>query len=191
MGAPPHPVAFEATLDRSMSSFCWFQVSWHLRHLPRRSLGAVAAHYGVPLTEAHSAAADAEATAAVLVHLVSSGLIPDDLEVALLHQVYAGHGSKWCRFPSYNARTSWSVYDHVLGSACSMKAPLNVAGKVTDYTRERTCQICALPLSRPKQWHCYCKVNDSTSLVCRAVAASLLECLSSQISALPRSTMSH
>jgi len=79
-----HCIEYQIDPSRVLDPFIW--VSWHLRHLPRRSLGAVAAHYGVPLTEAHSAAADSEATAAVLVHLVSSGLIPDDLEVALLQQ---------------------------------------------------------------------------------------------------------
>lgn len=51
-------------------------VRWHWRHLRRRNLGAVAAHLGIELTAAHSAAADARCAGEVLVELVRQGLVP-------------------------------------------------------------------------------------------------------------------
>lgn len=57
-----------------------------MRHWPKRTLAASAYFYRVPLTNAHSAAADAEATVAVLLKMVRSRLIPDDVDLALHEQ---------------------------------------------------------------------------------------------------------
>lgn len=58
-------------------------VRQHLRHLRERKLGAIAEHFGVRLDEAHTAVADALATAEVIREMVGAGLIPDDLDEAL------------------------------------------------------------------------------------------------------------
>ena len=52
-------------------------VRWSLRHLRRRSLASVCAHFGLKLDRAHSAAADAKATGELLFAMIDSGSIPD------------------------------------------------------------------------------------------------------------------
>lgn len=57
-------------------------VRWYLRALSGK-LGAIAAHLGISLRDAHTAAADARAAGEVLVALVRQGLIPEDRAEAL------------------------------------------------------------------------------------------------------------
>lgn len=61
-----------------------------MRHLKRRTLVAVANLFNVSLVNAHSASADAEATAAVLHHLVDTEMVPDDVNAALEEQAAFG-----------------------------------------------------------------------------------------------------
>lgn len=61
-------------------------VRWHLRHLQKRSLENVCAHFGIKLAKAHSALADARATCEVLFHLVQRGMIPESIDAALAEQ---------------------------------------------------------------------------------------------------------
>lgn len=61
-------------------------VRWHLRHLRTRDLGAVCLHHGIDLTEAHSAAADAQATGQLLQVLCARGHVPADWDAALIEQ---------------------------------------------------------------------------------------------------------
>lgn len=62
-------------------------VRWHHRHLRSRSLTSICQHYGVPLSQAHSAAADAEATGRLLLLLCEEGLVPEHVDDALVEQV--------------------------------------------------------------------------------------------------------
>lgn len=57
-------------------------VRWHLPEL-KGKLGVIAAHLGVSLRDAHTAAADARAAGEVLVAMVRRGLIPEDRAEAL------------------------------------------------------------------------------------------------------------
>lgn len=78
----------------------FFFVAWHLRGLRSRKLSAVCAHYGIGLTDAHSAAADALATGEVLLRMVQEGLIPDDVDAALAEQaaLAARVDAEWARW---------------------------------------------------------------------------------------------
>jgi len=78
---PPPPQLVERMLDPLVF------VRQHLRHLRKRDLGAIAAHFGVRLDEAHTAVADALAAAEVIREMVAAGHIPDDLDEALRLQV--------------------------------------------------------------------------------------------------------
>ena len=67
---------------------CLF-VRWHLRHLPSRKLGDVAATFSVPLPDGasfHGAAGDSSVTLGLLEKLVKVGVIPDDVTTALWQQ---------------------------------------------------------------------------------------------------------
>lgn len=70
-------------------------VRWALPALPRRgdasarSLVNITDHFGVRLTQAHSAAADARATGELLLALVARGLCPDDWSIASAMQAAA------------------------------------------------------------------------------------------------------
>ena len=61
-------------------------VRWHHRALRSRRLEAMCAHYGVDLRNAHSAAADAAATGALLLAMVEAQHIPQDSQAALQAQ---------------------------------------------------------------------------------------------------------
>jgi DNA polymerase III epsilon subunit family exonuclease len=61
-------------------------IRWHHRGLRSRKLESLARHYQVPLDNAHSAAADAEATALLLWRLHEAGLVPSNLRDALAEQ---------------------------------------------------------------------------------------------------------
>jgi DNA polymerase III epsilon subunit family exonuclease len=61
-------------------------VRWHHRHLRSRSLTSICQHYGIPLSQAHSAAADAEATGRLLLLLCAEGLVPESIDEALIEQ---------------------------------------------------------------------------------------------------------
>ena len=58
-------------------------VRWHHRSLRSRSLENICAHYGIPVTRAHSALADALATGQLLLRLLADGLLPSDIDEAL------------------------------------------------------------------------------------------------------------
>lgn len=74
-------LAWRLPLDRMLDPIVWLR--WKHRTLPSRKLGAVCAKFGVRLTQAHSAAADATAAGELLLALVQTGDIPDDLDEAL------------------------------------------------------------------------------------------------------------
>lgn len=61
-------------------------VRWHLRDVRSRGLADLCTIYNVPLLDAHSAAADAEATGWLLRCLVDAGFIPADPAAALAEQ---------------------------------------------------------------------------------------------------------
>ena len=61
-------------------------VRWHRRHLRSRSLESACQHFGIALLKAHSALDDATATAALLLEMVSGGLIPSAIHTALAEQ---------------------------------------------------------------------------------------------------------
>lgn len=61
-------------------------VRWHHRHHRRRSLEAICRFYGLPLRNAHSAAADAAAAGRLLLAMIRAGAIPDDVDEALSRQ---------------------------------------------------------------------------------------------------------
>lgn len=59
---------------------------WYERGVSKLDLGTVCKRYGIPLTGAHSAVADAKATAAILFALIERGHISDDVDEALAVQ---------------------------------------------------------------------------------------------------------
>lgn len=61
-------------------------MKWHHRDLKGRKLTEACEHYGVSLTAAHTAAADAQATGELLYKLVEAGKMPDDVEACLAEQ---------------------------------------------------------------------------------------------------------
>lgn len=61
-------------------------VRWSLRHLRRRGLADICAHFGLKLDRAHSAAADAKATGELLFAMIDSGAIPDTPSAAFAEQ---------------------------------------------------------------------------------------------------------
>lgn len=65
-------------------------VRWYHRAWPKRTLSAAAAACGHDLADAHSAAADAEATGAVLCGLIADGTVPDDRDSAFAAQARLG-----------------------------------------------------------------------------------------------------
>ena len=75
-------------------------VRWHHRDWRARRLDSVAPRMGFPIDKAHSAAADAEATARVLWRLLDDGLVPPFLEDALSEQTRLGTllEEEWRRF---------------------------------------------------------------------------------------------
>lgn len=79
-----HCYEFRIDSARVLDPFVW--LSYHHRDWPSRRLALVAERFSVPLTDAHRASADAEATGRVLYRLIEAGLIPDDVEEALAVQ---------------------------------------------------------------------------------------------------------
>jgi len=61
-------------------------IRWHRRDLRKRTLEACTVEYAIRLDQAHSAAADAQATGELLLHLVQLGIIPADPAQALAEQ---------------------------------------------------------------------------------------------------------
>lgn len=61
---------------------------WHLRHIRSRALGALCAHFGVVLLDAHRAAGDARATLSVFNVMVAAQLIPATFEAAITEQIW-------------------------------------------------------------------------------------------------------
>lgn len=79
-----HGIAARIDPARVVDPFVFMK--WHHRHLRGRKLGEACQHYGVELNNAHSAAADSQATGELLLAMVAGGCIPDDLEVCLTEQ---------------------------------------------------------------------------------------------------------
>ena len=79
-----HDLAFRVDGTRLIDPFVF--ISWHLRHLPKRNLTAMAGLAGFSLVDAHSAAADTEATGHVVNYLVGIGVMPSHLDEALSEQ---------------------------------------------------------------------------------------------------------
>ena len=73
---------------RVLDPIVW--IRWFRRHWRERTLAAATKAYGVELSSAHAADADAEATAALTIQLVRDLVIPDDVELALIEQVRGG-----------------------------------------------------------------------------------------------------
>lgn len=75
-------------------------VRWHHRDWRARRLDSVAPRMGFPIDKAHSAAADAEATARVIWRFVEEGLVPPLLEDAFAAQARFGAllEEEWRRF---------------------------------------------------------------------------------------------
>lgn len=94
-------------------------VRWHLRHIPKRHLQDICTLRDIPLTEAHSAAADAQATGLLLLNLVKAGLIPEDPDHALVEQAQTAARLKdeWDRW-SYWLYRSRSAHDGRLTLGC-------------------------------------------------------------------------
>jgi len=61
-------------------------IRWFHRDWLKKTLSVVAKRFGFSLENAHSAAADAEATGHILAGLIRSGVIPDDIDDALALQ---------------------------------------------------------------------------------------------------------
>jgi DNA polymerase III epsilon subunit-like protein len=79
-----HDLPCRVDPDRLVDPFIF--ISWHLRHLPKRNLTKMAEQAGYALVDAHSAAADTEATGHVVNYLVKTGVMPSTLEEILLEQ---------------------------------------------------------------------------------------------------------
>lgn len=101
-------------------------VRWHLREMRHRKLGAVAERYGIPLPNAHSAAADSEATGRVALAMVEAGLLPDDVETALAQQAKLGPAleAEWAEFSYWVYRHRESGALHI-GAGKHCGAPLD------------------------------------------------------------------
>ncbi len=65
-------------------------VRWHLRHLRSRSLKSACEHFGVPLQNAHSALADAQATLGLLQVMIERRYIPTRVGDILSEQARLG-----------------------------------------------------------------------------------------------------
>lgn len=113
-------------------------VRWYFRHLPKRTLGAVCEHFGVPLVNAHSAAADAQATGRLLMALITNGTIPDDVDAALAEQarllpLLEAEFAKWSYW-LYADRTTGVVH---VGAGKHAGTPLaNTPASYLDYIAE-------------------------------------------------------
>lgn len=70
--------------DVVLDPYIW--ACWLHPDMPSRALAPVAKHYGVELTEAHDALADARAALDVLLAMVAAGEVPDDVQLALEQQ---------------------------------------------------------------------------------------------------------
>lgn len=68
---------FEEAIDANNVLDPIIFVRWSLRHLRKRDLQSLCAHFGLELGRAHSAAADAKATGELLFTMIDEGLIPD------------------------------------------------------------------------------------------------------------------
>lgn len=79
-----HCYEFRIDPTRVLDPLVWLQYSH--RDWKSRRLAVVAERFNVPLTDAHRASADAEATGNVLYRLIEQGLIPDDIDEALAVQ---------------------------------------------------------------------------------------------------------
>ena len=79
-----HCYEFRIDPSRVLDPLVWLQ--YYYRDWPSRRLAAVATRMGIPLTDAHRASADAEATGHVLYRLIEQGVIPDNVEEALAAQ---------------------------------------------------------------------------------------------------------
>ena len=79
-----HCYEFRIDPTRVLDPLVWLQ--YYHRAWPARRLAAAAARFNVPLTDAHRASADAEATGYILYRLIEQGLVPDDVEEALAAQ---------------------------------------------------------------------------------------------------------
>lgn len=74
---------YSARIDpaKVLDPFVW--LAYHRRDWPSRRLVVAAERFNCPLTEAHRASADAEATGYILNRMIEQGLIPDDVDEAL------------------------------------------------------------------------------------------------------------
>ena len=79
-----HCYEFRIDPRKVLDPLVWLR--FYHRDWPSRRLAAVATRMGIPLTDAHRASADAEATGSVLTRLVEQGTVPDDVEEALAAQ---------------------------------------------------------------------------------------------------------
>lgn len=77
-----------------------FFIRHSLRHVRQRSLGAMCEQFGVTLSNAHRAGADARATGELLFKLIEAGVIPDDVDQALelQSQYRAAVEAEWDEF---------------------------------------------------------------------------------------------
>ena len=77
---------FEEAIDANNVLDPIIFVRWSLRHLRKRTLQGVCAHFGLEPGRAHSAAADAKATGELLFTMIAEGLIPDTPDEAFSEQ---------------------------------------------------------------------------------------------------------
>lgn len=79
-----HGIAHHIEPERIVDPMVFMK--WHHRNLRGRKLTEASEFYGVSLTNAHTAAADAQATGELLYKMVAAGTMPDDLETCLAQQ---------------------------------------------------------------------------------------------------------
>lgn len=79
-----HGIAHRIVPERVVDPMVFMK--WHHRDLRGRKLTEACEYYGVSLTNAHTAAADAQATGELLYKMLAAGTMPDDLETCLAQQ---------------------------------------------------------------------------------------------------------
>ena len=96
-----HGAEYQVNLETVLDPFIF--VSWGLRGAAKLNLGTTSSRYGFDLKDAHSAAADAEATGHVVSGLIAEDLMPDDVDEALDAQRHMLPKiiEEWSRFMYY------------------------------------------------------------------------------------------
>lgn len=79
-----HCVSIRIDAARVLDPLVWLK--FHRRHWSSRSLAAASEHFRYPLSDAHRASADAEATGTILCRMIEQGMVPDDVNEAFATQ---------------------------------------------------------------------------------------------------------